>query len=80
MLQETSIRAVHFPSSATTFGMGIVYNFMHTEITRRMSPKYSSTCVWIYRLIISMMGLLSFGLCEYRLYESEGTILQMVQT
>ncbi|KAF6028735.1 DRAM2 [Bugula neritina] len=60
--EETSIRAVHFPSSAATFGMGIVYNFMHTEITRRMSPKYSSTCVWIYRLIISMMGLLSFGL------------------
>lgn len=61
-LQETSLRAVHMPSAVATFGLGLVYNFIHTEITRVMSPRYSSVCVWGLRLCISMTGLIAFVL------------------
>ena len=64
--QETSLRAVHMPSAVVTFGLGLVYNVIHTEITRVMSPRYSSVCVWGLRLCISMTGLLAFVLCKYQ--------------
>ena len=54
------------PSAVVTFGLGLVYNVIHTEITRVMSPRYSSVCVWGLRLCISMTGLLAFVLCKYK--------------
>jgi len=58
--EETSLRAVHMPSAVVTFSLGLVYNFIHTEITRVMSPRSSSFCVWVLRLCISMTGLVAF--------------------
>ncbi|XP_067949531.1 DNA damage-regulated autophagy modulator protein 2-like [Watersipora subatra] len=60
--QETSVRLVHMPVSACTFGFGLVYNFFHSEITRKMTPHVSRVSVWVLRLTLCVTSLIAFGL------------------
>lgn len=52
------------PSSAITFGFAIIYNIVHTVITRKTTPVYSRVCIWGLRLTLSVVGVVAFGLSE----------------
>jgi len=60
ILQDTYVISVYMTGSFMAFGIGIVYCFLHTVITRKMYPMYNSRSIWLVRLFISVFGLLSF--------------------
>jgi len=56
------------------FGIGVVYCFLHTVITRKMYPMYNNRSIWILRFFISLLGLVSLILSKLILYLKSFTL------
>ncbi|KAF6028734.1 DRAM2 [Bugula neritina] len=58
--QGTSVVSVSLIGAFMVFGIGVVYCFLHTVITRKMYPMYNGRSIWLIRLFISVLVLFSF--------------------
>jgi len=82
ILQGTSIVSVSLIGTFMVFGIGVVYCFLHTVITRKMYPMYNGRSIWLIRLFISVLGLFFFILSKLILYlknsHYSGKVLQLL--
>jgi len=74
ILQSTSIVSVSLVGEFMAFGIGVVYCFLHTVITRKMYPMYNNRRIWLTRLFISALVLFSFILSKLILYLNNFTL------
>lgn len=51
--------SVHIIGAMMAFVLGTVYCFIQTGITKKMHPMYNSLSIWVWRLIISLVGMVS---------------------
>jgi len=57
--QEKNVISVHIIGAMMAFVLGTVYCFIQTGITKKMHPMYNSLSIWVWRLIISLVGMVS---------------------
>lgn len=47
------------------FGLGVVYCFLQSAVTRKMYPMYNGYFIWVVRVTISLVGLFATVICMY---------------
>ncbi|XP_067928834.1 DNA damage-regulated autophagy modulator protein 1-like isoform X2 [Watersipora subatra] len=57
--QESNVIQVHLTGALMAFGLGTIYCFFHSVITRRMYPMYNGLAIWAWRLAISIICLIA---------------------
>ena len=59
ILQEGNVIAVHLVGAMMAFVLGVLYCFIQTGITKKMHPMYNGFSIWVWRLVISLVGMVA---------------------